>query len=256
MGTLYKRSGLTGNGATDLDNIDGDDLSDGDYAIVTQAGVLGIYELDADSGLAALSPGVIAPAANPGDKRWIQQRLASDNTTPPGSVMLWLGGYFGGTANSTYQDVLGNTVADANTYLNPEGWYVMDGTELNVAGSAAFNGAGRYLPMATDDRFFMGGTICGAVGGSSLSSHTHPTGSLTLTLNQIPSHRHSINSYTGSDSDAGGYVRSQDYTSPNRGTVTEYAGGGKPHNHGSTGVPTNIENRPSFITGIPIIKVA
>lgn len=71
--TVYHFLALTGGGATALDSVDGDALSDGDRAIVMAGGVFYAYLLDADSGAAESSPAVIAPDTNAGTKRWIRQ---------------------------------------------------------------------------------------------------------------------------------------------------------------------------------------
>lgn len=70
--TIYHKTVLTGGGSTALDGIDGSNLLDGDRAFMVIAGVFTVYYLDADSGLAESSPGIIAPDLNAGDKRWIK----------------------------------------------------------------------------------------------------------------------------------------------------------------------------------------
>ena len=73
MSNFYGATGLIGGATGALDRIDGASLADGDGALViTATGVLA-YTLDADSAAAESSPGVIAPDANGGDKRWILQ---------------------------------------------------------------------------------------------------------------------------------------------------------------------------------------
>ena len=67
----YKKTGLTGGTASDLDSIDGADLSGGEIAFVFLDGDVYFYELDESSGASENSPDVIAPDANPGNKRWI-----------------------------------------------------------------------------------------------------------------------------------------------------------------------------------------
>jgi hypothetical protein len=71
---IYVKLGLTGGGATDLDGIDGDKLIDGDIGIYQNQGSseISFYWLDDDSGAAESSPTIIAPDANPGDKRWLR----------------------------------------------------------------------------------------------------------------------------------------------------------------------------------------
>lgn len=70
---FWSKTSFTGGGATALDSIDGDNLTDGDFATVTVSGVHYLYKLDADSAATEASPSVIAPDANAGDKRWILQ---------------------------------------------------------------------------------------------------------------------------------------------------------------------------------------
>jgi len=155
-----------------------------------------------------------------------------------GSIIAWAGGYFTNGANGGFTSVLGNTIAAANAYLNPKGWYVCDGAELNLPDSPIFDGAGRYLPNLTDDRFLMGSTVAGGIGGSSTMAHTHPVTSNVAVANHAalalsnhatlvlanhvftqptahgivqpgfngPSHRHDIEGVNGAWNAAGAYV--------------------------------------------------
>lgn len=95
-----------------------------------------------------------------------------------GMITAWIGGYFTDGVNGGYTRVLGsaNTVVAVNALLNALGWYVCDGAALNLGASTIFNGAGRYLPNLTDDRFIMGDTLAGGIGGSSAMAHTHGVG--------------------------------------------------------------------------------
>lgn len=72
---IYKKTALTGGGATALDGVDGAALVDGNLAFVTYAGVIYNYILDDDSGATESSPDVIAPDTNPGNKRWLLQHI-------------------------------------------------------------------------------------------------------------------------------------------------------------------------------------
>ncbi|MBU1003025.1 MAG: hypothetical protein KKE73_10940 [Proteobacteria bacterium] len=71
MSKLYRMGALTGGTDNALDKIAGDNLNDGDGALVFTDSGLYVYLLKADSGLAEDSPAVISPDANAGDKRWI-----------------------------------------------------------------------------------------------------------------------------------------------------------------------------------------
>ena len=73
---IYKRTGITGGTSADMDEIDGNDLNDGDFCFVMTAPTSNkfyAYSLDADSGVTESIPKVIAPDTNPGNKRWIFQ---------------------------------------------------------------------------------------------------------------------------------------------------------------------------------------
>jgi hypothetical protein len=72
---VYKKTALTGGGATALDGVDGAALVDGNLAFVTYGGVIYNYILDDDSGATESSPDVIAPVTNPGKKRWLLQHI-------------------------------------------------------------------------------------------------------------------------------------------------------------------------------------
>lgn len=71
-------------------------------------------------------------------------------SSPIGSIILWVPGYYTSGSNAGMTGVLsGNTVSAANAYLNPMGWYVCNGAQLNIPGNLIFSGAGRYLPSMT-----------------------------------------------------------------------------------------------------------
>jgi len=68
---VYPATNLTGGTNGALDSYDGDNLVDGDAAIVITSSTVYHYTLDDDLGSAESSPDIIAPDDNPGDKRWV-----------------------------------------------------------------------------------------------------------------------------------------------------------------------------------------
>lgn len=70
MAKIFGATTLIGGGATALDSIDGDDLSDGDAAVVITDSGTYWYHLNATSGATENSPFRVAPDSNAGDKRW------------------------------------------------------------------------------------------------------------------------------------------------------------------------------------------
>jgi len=102
-------------------------------------------------------------------------QITNKGILPEGSIIAWQGGYYQDGSNGTYTRVLGadNTVAAVNTLFNTQGWYVCNGAALNLSTSTIFDGAGRYLPNLSDDRFIQGDNIAAGSGGESSNSHTH-----------------------------------------------------------------------------------
>jgi len=67
----YNATALTGGAAGALDSLNGQNLVDGDRAVVLTTTAVYFYYLDVDSGAAESSPNTISPDSNAGDKRWI-----------------------------------------------------------------------------------------------------------------------------------------------------------------------------------------
>lgn len=206
-----------------------------------------------------------------------------NNVPPVGSIIAYVPGYFtnGSNAGFTYRMVSANTIAAVNALLNSSGWYVCNGAALNDAGSGIFNGAGRYLPNLTDDRFFMGDTVAGGIGGTNsnnIAAHTHTTGNFTLTTSHIPSHTHTIAVDSGGshvhnirviEVSGGGdlYPHLATGATVLMGTTLGGAhthtatalstGGGAAHNHGNTGSAgsSSLENRPNYLSCFYIMRV-
>ena len=181
---------------------------------------------------------------------------------PVGVIMAWLGGYFADGSNGTYTRVLGatNDVAGANGYVNPY-WHVCNGAALNDAGSPIFNGALRYLPNLTDDRFIMGATVAGGIGGSSTMAHTHNAGTYAAALHyhQAPCGHDTADKYT---TRAWGYdniavqayysARGTSYTATLQWSRTDERA---PAVAGTSSAASNDENRPKFLSCFYIMKV-
>jgi microcystin-dependent protein len=192
---------------------------------------------------------------------------AQNALCPVGSIVAYVPGYFtdGSNAGFTHQMVSANTVAAVNALLNSSGWYVCDGAALNDADSGIFNGAGRYLPNLTDDRFFMGDTVAGGIGGANSNNiaHTHTTGNHALTVAEMPEHYHALNYFTldGTTSapiDTGSLKLVNVATGGiNFGRFTTPRGSGQAHNHGSTGSAgsSSLENRPKYLSCFYIMRV-
>ena len=186
---------------------------------------------------------------------------------PVGSIIAYSPGYFtnGSNAGFTHQMVSANTVAAVNALLNSSGWYVCDGAALNDADSGIFNGAGRYLPNLTDDRFFMGDTVAGGIGGANSNNiaHTHTTGNHALTVGEMPEHFHYLNYITLNGTKPApliiGAIKVVDVVSDglNFPRSTTARGSGEAHNHGSTGSAgsSSLENRPKYLSCFYIMRV-
>jgi hypothetical protein len=165
----------------------------GNVFLVTDAGDEGIWQVNPASGFTSTTWGT--------DKsNCTRIAVQAVGNLPIGSVVAWQGGYYTNGSNAGFTNVLGNTVANANAYLNPLGVYVCDGAAVNDAASPIFNGAGRYLPNLTDSRFLMGSTTAGGIGGDNAMAHTHSVTSNVAVSTQptftVPAHYHNTFSLT------------------------------------------------------------
>lgn len=115
----------------------------------------------------------------------------------------------------------------------PVGWTKKTTGFSNNAMIVVTTGSGAGQGGSADARAFDPSVSAVAAGG-----HSHTTGNHTLTVAEIPSHRHSappglsFTSYTG-----GGIVDSGNTSSAF--SNTDYTGGGGSHNHGSTSTRAN-----------------
>ena len=273
----YKFSKASGGGSGAMDAKDGADLEDLDLALILDpdSDEARLYLLDEDSGETADGNRIVEPLNNAGTKRWKEKRFAQTNSIPVGTIVAWSGGYFANDSNGGFVNVLGNNIAAANSFLNPDGWYVCNGAECNIGGSPIYDGSGRHLPNLTDDRFVMGSDTAGAVGGSNNQNHYHVvdipafmSGNTTLTIAHLPPHSHElvlpnfiqdIDDYMvgdiTNDQDGSGVHKSD------AGHAIKSTGGGAGHGHSvnpplvhSSGA-SYLENRPKFLTSLYIQKV-
>lgn len=116
----------------------------------------------------------------------------------------------------------------------------------NVNPSTIFGGTWEQIK----DRFLLacGDTYNnGATGGVASNPYTPAgtVGNTTLTINQIPSHSHTVASAKAGSS---ANVASGSQFSIEEATVTSSAaGGGQPHNHGFSGTATTFDNMPPYL---------
>ena len=163
---VYGCTALTGGGTGALDALDGTALLDKDMAICVVAGTSYTYYLDVDSGASEVSPGVIAPNANAGLKRWIlSKELArsavryveeygakddsgtTDNTvaiqaalTAGGIVMLTApnGGYYkitdALTASVANTKIISNSKAEIRQATLAKGGIIVTASNVEISG--------------------------------------------------------------------------------------------------------------------------
>lgn len=107
-----------------------------------------------------------------------------DALVPIGAIVPVVATYYGDSSNGTGVDAYGNSVSALKMMLS-DGWAVCDGSLYRDDESPIFNGSGRHLPNLTDDRFIMGDTVFGDVGGA---NSVTPTASGTQSI----AHTHNI----------------------------------------------------------------
>jgi hypothetical protein len=241
-----------------------------EYPVITAAGKAILDDADAEAQLATLGAASLA--------------FVIANGVPVGCVFPFVGGYFTDGSNGGFTSVLGNSAAEVNGVVSAAGYRVCDGSALNITDSPIFNGTSRYLPNLTDDRFLMGDTTAGSVGGSSTMahthtgpshthtgpSHTHTTSPASLSTGQLASHNHNIGLAYGSTdafvpkAGSGATATTNDYIISSTGSNQTHAHGSTGSSGtantgasgtGNTGAASNTENRPLFLSCIYIMKV-
>lgn len=205
---------------------------------------------------------------------------------PVGSIIAYVPGHFINASNGGFTCGLeGNDVASVNAQVNPAGWWVADGSVLQVVGSKYFSEPGKHLPNLSGERFLMGATSAGVPGGQNTNSiaHYHTTGDFALSVSHMPGHSHTITINKGGTHNHGGigprgqwlqcstppricgshggpgdFPWSTGYAGEHsHSAVCSYAGSGLAHNHGNTGVSGNeaLENRPRYLTCFYLVRV-
>lgn len=121
--------------------------------------------------------------------------------TPIGAIVAWLGGYFTDSNNGGYTKVLAGTqsISEINTHFASKGlnYRVCDGSAPNDPASPIWNGPGKHLPNLTDERFLMGSSTVGTVGGSNnIIPQGRITGATTINHQHFIDHTHSIDSHS------------------------------------------------------------
>lgn len=115
---------------------------------------------------------------------------------PHGGIIPYNPGYYTNSSNGGFTEVgpAGNTIANVNSFINPDGWYVCDGALVNENKSNIWNDAGRRLPNLTDDRFLMGNSAAGVTGGNNSINlqHDHSASSVGAIARWAPSATQSV----------------------------------------------------------------
>lgn len=170
--------------------------------------------------------------------RYGHHKIMADTTTNRDSDTWENGGLFYNTSVNALQfrkagswdtiTIPSGTVAVFNQTNAPVGWTKLtdvDNAALRVVSGTAGSGGTQDFTAA-----FTSHTVTGTVGNT------------TLTINQIPSHRHSLNYYYNVFLTAGGpyEIAARD---SGTGAYTTWVGGGQPHTHSFTGGTINLAVR-------------
>jgi len=139
--TAYKKTAITGGGATAVDGIAVADLLDGDFAFVFSSGALYAYVYDDDSGATESSPDIITPDdVGVGAGRWVLQSMISKLKYD--SSLSSDHSYFGETETG----VVGETVVFGNLLywdISEAKWKLADADAIATMGRLALSlGAG------------------------------------------------------------------------------------------------------------------
>lgn len=245
-------------------------MAQADYFIANQSGALVRQDLNEQlEAIASLNSGDTAPSVTFPYMFWqntltdILYKRNSTNTVwevfgggvPIGAIIPYSPGFFtnGSNGGFTIAGPSANTIVAINTYVNPSGYYVCNGALCYDIDSPIFDGAGRYLPNWSDDRFIMGDTYAGHYGGESSSSHVHATSGHALTLPEMPPHDHQILNVMGMPG-AETWFGTEYANGEYKTYITESSGGGVEHAHGDT-ASADAENRPLFLGCFILMRI-
>lgn len=170
--------------------------------------------------------------------RYGHHKIMADTTTNRDSDTWENGGLFYNTSVNALQfrksgswdtiTIPSGTVAVFNQTNAPVGWTKLtnvDNAALRVVSGTAGSGGTQDFTAA-----FTSHTVTGTVGNT------------TLTIDQIPAHRHSLNYYYNVFLPGGGPYEVASITA-GAGAYTTWVGGGQPHNHPFTGGTINLAVR-------------
>ena len=184
-------------------------------------------------------------------QKWIygDKQVQKPNDVPIGFIGAWIAGYFTNEYNGGFTAV---------TIALTDSWKECDGSALNDPESPIYNAAGRYLPNLTDDRFLMGNTVAGEIGGNNEMphyhtgpSHIHDQGNLVALITMEIGVNGIVNfavtrSYTPNTSMLCGGAA---YSSSEEQTLSTYvAGDTGASGTGNTGPASNTQNRPKYLS--------
>ena len=94
-----------------------------------------------------------------------------DEGVPVGTTVAYNSGCFGDGSNGTFDPTLGHIGILALQLA--DSWRICNGDETYDPESPIFNASGRFIENLTDDRFLMGDTVPGGIGGDNSDSHVH-----------------------------------------------------------------------------------
>lgn len=133
---------------------------------------------------------------------------------PIGSITPFMAGYFTANDNTGFtmpadpSYITVNSIAAVNSYIRPKGFIICDGTAFEDKDSPIYNGAGRYCPDITDDRFLMGSVILGVAAGDNIlrnHRHNYSFGTVDVSLPSFTpdAHNHWVDISSGDSKHAG-----------------------------------------------------